>query len=231
MKFLFEIYDWCEVWAPLIPLFVWMKYPKQPAYFKPLFIYLWIAILLSLVADIGWKIKDYISKDFYKTHDLPWLEDNNYLYNIHSVVRFICFGFFFSRLESSSNSKILKVLPWLGLGFVLVNFIFFESFFGGESISSLLFATEAGLLLLYCLHYFLSGLQGEIMQSSKAPEYWVVLGLSIYVVLNFFYFLFYQTLIDEGHGKLVADLWYAHNATFIILCIFIAKGFYDARPR
>lgn len=221
MKIFQEVLDWSEVWALLIPLAVLFKYPKQPKYFKPVIIYLWLALAIDLVIDIGWK---------FKSHVPAWLKDNNFLYNVHSIIRFACFASFFILLNHPFQQKLKKAIPYLALLFVLINFLVFkENFLEKETFSSRLLATEAGLLLAYCLLYFLYRFQDESLQLKRTADFWVVLGLSIYVVLNFFYFLFYKTLIKEGYGKTVAWMWDIHNATFIILCLFIARAFYVNR--
>lgn len=219
-----EILDWSEVWALLIPLIVLWKYPKQPTYFKPVIIYLWLALLIDIVIDVGWKIKDYYPQ-LYEKYELPWLRDNNYLYHIHSIVRFICFSTFFIRLGQPYQQKVKRIIPYIALLLLFVNFVFFENFFLKETFSSNLLATEAGLLLFYCLQYYLFRLQEESVSEKRPADYWIVLGLSIYVVVNFFYFLFYNTL--DADTKMY--LWHYHNVSFIIFCIFIAKGFYAAR--
>jgi len=221
MNILQEILDWSEVWAPVIPLAVLAKYPKQPGCFKPIIIYLWLALIIDLVIDIGWK---------FKSHVPAWLKDNNFLYNIHSIVRFTCFSSFFILLNQPFQVKLKKAIPYLALLFLVINFfVFKENFLERDSFSSRLLATEAGLLLAYCLLYFVYQLQDEATQLQRTADFWIVLGLSIYVVLNFFYFLFYKTLIKKGYAKTVEWMWDIHNVTFIILCLFIAQAFYVSR--
>ena len=48
----------------------------------------------------------------------------------------------------------------------------------------------------------------------------------MYVVFNFFYFLFYTTLLEKGQVHFIMFMWNFHNVSYIILCIFIAKAFY-----
>jgi hypothetical protein len=219
MNILQEILDWSEVWAPIIPLVILGKYPKQPKYFKPVVIYLWLALLIDIVIDVGWKFKSQVP---------AWLKDNNFLYNIHSIVRFACFSSFFILLNQPFQQKFKKAIPYLAFLFLVVNFfVFKENFLERDSFSSRLLATEAGLLLTYCLLYFLYRFQDDLSQSKWTSDFSIVLGLSIYVVLNFFYFLFYKTLIKNGYAKTVEWMWDIHNVTFIILCIFIAHAFYD----
>ncbi|CAN5184168.1 hypothetical protein BH20BAC1_BH20BAC1_14220 [soil metagenome] len=56
-------------------------------------------------------------------------------------------------------------------------------------------------------------------------DFWVVTGLSIYVVTNFFVFLFYTPMLNTNLN-LAMKMWNVHNTAFILLCIFISKAIY-----
>jgi hypothetical protein len=171
--------------------------------------------------DIGYVFKDFAGK---------YLQPNLYLYHLHSIIRFICFSMFFVAIKKPDmpiTSKIISIGSFL---FVVINFLVSEEFFAKKSISSRLFAFEAAVLLFYCLQYFLYRLKQDTILKREA-DYWVVIGLSIYVAFNFPYFLIYKHFIDTGRAKFIEVMWHYHNVTFIILCIFIAKAFYDGRRR
>ena len=220
IKILQEILDWSEVWALLIPLAVLFVKPNQPFYFKPIIIYLWLGLVIDVLIDVGWKFRKTVPGFMYP---------NNYLYNIHSIARFACFAAFFIKLEPAHYLKTKKIAAFLALAFAIINFLFLEKFYDPMTFSSRLLAVEAGILLLFCLQYYLFKIQEEIPTNKKSADFWLITGLSIYVVFNFFYFLFYTTLIDNGYYKEVEYLWNFHNITFIILCIFIAKAFYTPK--
>ena len=63
--------------------------------------------------------------------------------------------------------------------------------------------------------------------TAKRSIAWVVAGLSIYVAVNFFIFLFYATLIATAL-KFSIVIWNVHNIFFIIFCIFIAIALNDS---
>ncbi len=212
-----EILDWSEVWAPLIPLVILTFKGRQPYYLTPIIIYLWVALIIDSIIDAGWKFEGSVP---------GWMYPNNYLYNIHSIVRFICFSSFFILLKQPFRTKIKKVIPILSLIFIIINFRFFENFYERETFSSRLFAIESALLLFYCLQYYLFKIKEEDIVAKRPPDYWIVTGLSIYVVFNFFYFLLYTTLLNSNYTSFVVAMWNYHNISFIILCIFIAKAFY-----
>lgn len=218
-NFLQDLLDWSEVWAPLMPLVVLSFRGSQPKYTVPVIVYLWFALVIDAFIDIGWKLGGCVP---------GWMYPNNYLYNVHSVGRFICFSTFFYLLGHPFRSRTDKLLPLLAALFILANFLFFERFYNPKQFSSRLFAVESGLLLFYCLRYYLFQSQtGKPYE--KGADFWVITGLSIYVVFNFFFFLFYTTLATNAqYETFLINMWNFHNVTFVILCIFIARAFYVA---
>ena len=87
-KYIEQVLDWSEVWALCIPISVLLfSGRKQPAFIKPVIIYLWVALALNLLADIIANFKTYLP---------GWAYSNNPLYNIHSIVRFTMFHTFIS---------------------------------------------------------------------------------------------------------------------------------------
>jgi hypothetical protein len=211
--------DWSEVWALLIPLSVLIFRQRQyhPS-LKPVIIYLWLGFLINLGIDGIMAIRIYFHNE---------LLSNNPLYNIHSIVRFACFSFYFIRLQPNSFPKTKKALTAFSLIFMIVNFIFFEKFFNYNSFSGNLLATEAYLLLVFCMLYYLTELKSDRDDLFSTPHFWVVTGLSVYVVTNFFVFLFYLPMIyiDED---LAVNIWNVHNIAFIIFCLFITKAIYGS---
>lgn len=210
-------FDWSEVWAPIIPLVVLARNRKQPIFFKPIIGYLWLALFINLAGDIIGDFKKYLP---------DWLQSNNVLYNIHSIIRFGCFSYFFILLRQTFYITLKKVLPLISVLFLVINFTFFDNFINPKHLSGNLLAAEAYLLLIYCLQYYLSQLKDEIDVLTSGPDFWVVTGLSIYVVINFFVFLFYVPMITQN-PQLANNMWNVHNVAYIILCIFIAKAFYE----
>jgi len=210
------IFDWSEFWSTLIPLFVLPFRRKQPGYLKPVIVYLCIAAVMYLVIDL---LVDH--KYLFPAR----LQNNPPLYNLHSLVRFICFTVFFSRLQQPHYNTLRKLLPLLSLAFIIINFGFIENFFHDQLINSKLLTVEAFLLLVNCMLYYLSQLKEEVEDLSKRKHFWVTTGLAFYVVINFFVFLFYRQAADEG-GPIADKLWNIHNVAQIIFCLLIAKAFY-----
>ena len=186
---------------------------KLPKHFNPVILYIILAFILNIACDV-------IVVMGTKEH----LYSNNWLYNVHSIMRYTCFTIFL--LSVQPKNRINRFLSVATLIWLVANFIFFEDFFDYYHISSRLFATETGALLIYCLQYYLFNmLQGSSAESKK--DIWIVTGISIYSVFNFPFFLLYTTLITQ-HKELNRILWDFHNITYIVLCIFIARAFYVA---
>src|SRR5688500_9717148 len=113
MAFLTEILNWSEVWALLIPLGILLIYRHQPKLLHPVVVYLWIALVINLFIDV-------IAMFYLKWNFPYWLRTNNYLYNIHSIARFICFSWFFRKMQRGfTGSKV--ILPVLAAVFLFIN--------------------------------------------------------------------------------------------------------------
>lgn len=202
----------------LIPLFVLLFRRRQPKYVQPIIIYLWVALFINLAGDI---IGDF-------RHRLPsWLQSNNILYNLHSIIRFACFSLFFILHAQSSFKVLKKTLPFIFILFITLNFSIAENFLNPDHLSGNLLAAEAYLLLIYCMTYYLSQLKEDIKALTKGKGFLIVTGLSIYVVTNFFVFLFYVPMIKDN-PDLARNMWNVHNVAYILLCLFIARSFYVA---
>ena len=216
MSVFLSILNWSEVWALLIPLIALNARRNQPGYMKPVILYLFLALPLNLVCDI---LSDY--NDAHRAQ----LISNNPLYNIHSIVRFACFSYFFILLKQKFFKPTSYFIPAVYFVFIAINFIFIESFFYKYNISGNLLSMEAFLLLIYCMLYYLSQLKSEIEGITTTKGFWVVTGLAIYVAANFFVFLFYVPMITEN-SALANNMWNVHNVAYILLCTFISKAFY-----
>jgi hypothetical protein len=220
LEILTYLLSWSEFWATLIPISVYLFHRDQPSYMHPVVAYLFIAMLINFTGNIigdYWKI-------------LPaWMQSNTVLYNLHSMIRFICFSLFFIGLQQQGPTKLYKWLPLLSLLIFILNFSLIDDFFNSDSISGNLLAGEAYILLIYCMVYYLYKLRDDEMTITEEPDFWVVTGLAFYVVANFFVFLFYGPMLKQD-VQLARNIWDVHNYAYIILCLFITKALYDA-PR
>jgi hypothetical protein len=215
-----EITDWSEVWALLIPLFFLLKQRNKAPYLRPLRIYVMLALLINIGAISIQKFKldwGYQPGDFFYS--------NNFLYNIHSVIRLLLFSWFFILLNQRFMHRIKILIPFAFIAFVIINFSVSENFFNRQILSSRLLATEAALLLFYCLQYYIFLiLEDKGISFKRQPGIWIVTGLTFYVAASFFIFLFFDYLVINDE-KFAINVWDVHNFFFILLCICIAITF------
>lgn len=220
MDFIHTILEYSEIWGLLITLTFIILYRVRYAYLRPVATYVALALLVN-IAIVGIY---FINQPYYPEYKYS----NNFLYNIHSLVRFYCFTSFFILLRQ----PFLKRMKWMAIVFFtlffIVNFLFYEDFLNFKSFSGRLLSAEAGLLLLFCLQYYFFILRDETDTGTRPPSFWVVTGLSIYVVVNFPIFLFYQSMLKQFEDFAIG-IWDVHNISYIIFCIFLARAFYAAR--
>lgn len=219
------IFDWSEVWALLIPLASLIIYKPAGKWVKPIKWYLITALILNVIIDFIWYVnKNEIHTDFIMHIDkqkgeIIW--NNNICYNLHSIARLLFFSWFFAT-QGKGFRLITRIIPM----FFMIGVIIIFSFKPVLYVSSYLLATEAGLVLVYCLWY-----TNKILREDKPafslsyPPYWVVGGLTLYTSVNFFIFLFYDYLV-KNYKHFLVSTWDIHNGLFIILCTCIAFAFY-----
>lgn len=217
LKLFQYIIDWSEVWALFIPLFI-LLYKKQPSHLKLVVFYIWMALAINLSIDFIWKFRNILPVAF---------KSNNFLYNIHSIVRFYLFSAFFICLDQPFIVALKRAIPVCFTLFLIVNFIFFENFFDYWKLSSRLLSTEAILLLFYVIQYYLFEIKKNVTIKITNSSFWIITGLGIFVALNFFIFLLYNELTIHFQNFAI-NLWSLHNISYIIFNLFIAKGFYES---
>jgi hypothetical protein len=222
-NFFREVLDWSEAWAPLLPLIVLLYLKSKTPYLNPVRIFLLSAFILNLFLDILWKFGKPLgvtSGDF--------LSNNNFIYNISSVLRLLLFAWFFIGLRQRFMHRIKILLPIGFLVFVFINFIFFQDFFpqGNNFFSSRLLTAESAILLFFCMQYYIYLiLEEKNLSLIHQPGFWVVTGLSVYVAANFFIFLFWEYL-SVKMKDFALGIWDIHNITFIIFCSLITVQFF-----
>ena len=222
MKYYFqEFFDYTEVWALLIPLFFAWKAKSIPAHLKPVKVFLIVSLIVNMGMILIWK-RNKLGLN------LPdYLLSNNFLYNTLSILRLLIFSWFFISLRQPFMPNVKRIIPVAFLILAIINFAFYEDFFEYQYLSSRLLATEAALQLFYCLQYFIFMLVEERpITIRKYPGFWVVTGLSIFMAVSFFIFLFFRYMIDHDI-EFAIDIWDVSNIAFILMCLLIARAFYD----
>jgi hypothetical protein len=232
--FLRTIFDWSEVWAPLIPLAFLIIYKPKSYWIAPIKWYVISAFILNLGIDFIWYSNKMGWFGLSEKEHHTW--NNNILYNLNSFARLLFFSWFFS-IQGIGLKKIARIIP---VAFLCAVIIFFSLKKDGFSyhvkgsvfyISSYLLATEAGLLLIYCLWYTNKIIREEKLASSSSyPIFWIVGGLTLYTSVSFFIFLFYDYL-NAHYNQFLVSTWDVHNLLLIILCSCIAMAFYVGRRK
>jgi hypothetical protein len=217
LKFIEFLLDWSEVWAVLIPAVILLR-KKQPETLRPVVWYVWLALAINVLIDLTWKFRTILPANY---------NSNNYLYNLHSVIRFFLFSAFFIGLKQPFLTKTKKIIPVLYGIFLLINFGFFENFFNYWLFSSRLLSVEAILLMFYALQYYMFKMRESVDIIGYKADFWIVTGLGIYMSINFFIFLLYNELTLRMQNFAI-NLWNVHNITFIIFNLFLAKAFNES---
>ena len=213
------IRDWSEVWALLIPLLVMLVYPFTGKVMKPVRIYVWTGLVLSLASTIMFVFHKQMPET---------LKNNNLVYNIHSLVRVILFSWFIIQFSFGRKNNLPRILVIVYLLFTLWNFINWTS---PLQFSTLHFIAESIVLLMLCLLFFFRTIRDESTTDwIKQPAFIVCAGLSLYEAVNFFTFLFFETL-TRYNLQFLKIAWTIHNITFVVLCIMLALALYSAKTR
>jgi len=237
MKTIQQILHWSEVWSPLIPLAFYIVLRPKARWVKPIVTFLLITLVFSIIIDVIWKRKTLGINDWFESNLWWWWDTdpvsgkkifkNNIFYNLNSFARLVFFLLFFSYFYPFFK-KLSRLVPWVFLILMTINFIWFENI---KDFSSRQHALEAAILLFCSLLYFYkTNMDDSVVSPSSLPEFRVVTGLTLYTAVNFFIFLFYKYLMGLPEFKKYAtDIWNVHNVSFIILNLFIAAAFIKAK--
>jgi hypothetical protein len=207
------------VWALLIPLVAMLRNGNKQPYLLPLRIYTITAFLINLGSTMIWY-------RFRLGLHLPaWLDSNSACYNAASIARLVCFSWAFILLKQRFLHRVKVIIPVLFIVLTIIDFTFFEKFYTHDIFSTRLLASEAAILLFFCVQYFIYlMIDDRTTPLRKRPAFWFVTGLSFYIGISFFIFLFYDALSNQD-VTFAVDIWDVHNAAYIFLCICIAISF------
>lgn len=231
-----EIYHWSEEWSILIPLAIYFIYKPKAKWIKPVFYFLIVAFIFGSLADIIFKRKSLGLNDWFKENLWWWWDDytdpktgkvfpvfkNLILYNLLSLSRLIFFGWFFTYFYQVYKTWFPRILAaFLFLAFI--NYLALENI---KDFSSIQHTVETAILLVFCLIFFYKLNMDENIASTKSlPQFWVVVGLTLYIAVCFPIYLFYNYLTTQEKNYSI-EVWIVHNFFFVVLNIFIAISFY-----
>ncbi len=208
-----------EVLALLIPLTVIILHKPKGEGINILKCYVVIAFIINLVATILYL--------FYKSMP-PWLQNNNILYNIHSISRVLFFSWYILAVREYRFLRYYKLLLIAYAAFCVYNFSVLESPF---YLSTNIFSAESIVLLILSLSYFLRSIHEEEQTNwIKHPSFLVASGICFYEAITFFIFLFFYPLYHQDLAFSLATMR-IYAITFVILCILVALAFYKSRKK
>ncbi len=219
-KTIHAILSWSELTAITLLLIFIVRKRNIPAYLRPVRIYVWLTFFTMLGINLIFHFK--------RKWNFPYeFTTNNYLYNLNSVIRMVCFGLLFLLLRQQIFQSFKKIVFVLFILFFSINFIVFEDFFYYNYLSGRLHSVETSILLVFCLLYYFYTLTDDKHETKRPPSFWVTTGLCIYVVINFPIYLFYRALVHQ-YEKFAINIWDVQNITFFVFCCFLAKAFHEA---
>lgn len=215
---------WSEVWSLLIPLAIILSGRMKKPVAKLLVIYVIAALLLN---SFAMTITLFFKAN--QTHKLPYfLRSNHLIYNIHSVVRVLIFGWFIINSELLKKIKPLRLVLPVFILFVIINFSQWED---PLKLGTILSAVESTLLLTLCVVFFLYSItdDSETIWMDE-PIFLVCTGVCLYESVNFFIFLFFDMLWRKNpdFGKLTMFIF---SFTYIVLCILLAIALHKKKGR
>jgi hypothetical protein len=215
--FLYNILQWAEVWAFFIPLFIIIRYKITAPELRPIILYVWIAFIFnSLAVPLGVFQK-------YMPANLP---DNNILYNIHTVIRFILFCWYIIKTDLLKSKKLLIAIIPIFLILVISNYIILVS---PLSFNSNVSSVESMILLSLCIAFFLLSITDDSDTIwMEQPAFLVCAGISFYESIIFFIFLFFNALFqrDKNFGVITMEIF---SVCTVILCIIFAIVLYRTK--
>jgi hypothetical protein len=205
---------WSEVWPLLIPLMVILIHNIRGKEIRPVILYVLLALLLNLTANLV---------SIYRARLPDWMQSNNILYNVHSFIRVLLFGWYFTRLNLLRPVWFPKLLfAAYGL-YVIINFVLIESVW---ILSSGLFAAESIILLTFGITYFSSSIRDESDRNwLKHPSFLICTAVCFYKAITFFIFLFYYP-VSESTPQFGILTMRIYAVCFMLFCILLALALY-----
>jgi hypothetical protein len=215
-----EFLLWSETWAFLIPIGVWAFRKTDMRTMNPVLAYAFTGFILFFAANFSWRMKARL--------DLPnWFEDNNFLYNILSVIRVLLFTRYMKQQDDFGFRKWYPATTMVYVALLLINFSFLESFLKFSNNAHIM---EVIYLLLLSVYTLIIYLRSDSTDFMRKPVFWVMSGLLIYEAVNLFVFGIYAK-IAKTDAAFAFRLWDVHNVSHVVLCILMAKAFYVSGKR
>ena len=210
----------------LIPLSVILLCRPKGKSIRILKIYVLVGFLLNTLAMVMWEFSEIVPKSWY----VEGMPNNNILYNLHSVMRVIFFSAYIMTVRSYRYPIFFIVILAAYFVFIPLNFTVLKDRLP-LFLSSHLFAAESIVLLLMSMSYFFNSINDDSPTNwLKHPSFIICSGVSLYVVITFFVFLFFYPLSDE-YPTFFVVMMDVYFIAFVILCIILAIGLYRSKSQ
>ena len=211
------IFSSSEVLALLIPLMIFVFYKPDRTKMRYIIAYTITAFVLNLITFLLYVYHSYLPS---------YLQNNNILYNLSSLIRVLFFGLYIYHIKPYRFQIVHKIVFAAYFIYALVNFTFIQSPF---FLSNTFLAAESIVLLIFCLFFFLSFMQDDSETNwLRQPSFLICIGICLYECVIFFIFLFFYALSQKNPSFGVITL-YIYYSVFIILCILLGLALYRSR--
>lgn len=200
-----------------MPLMIIVFYKPDRSKMRYIIAYTILAFFLNLITFFLYVYHSYLPS---------YLQNNNILYNLSSLIRVLFFGLYIYHIKPYRFQIVHKILFVAYFIYAFVNFAFIQSPF---FLSNTFLAAESIVLLIFCLFFFLSFMQDDSETNwLKQPSFLICAGICLYECVIFFIFLFFYVLSQKNPEFGVITL-YIYYLVFIILCILLAIALYRSR--
>ena len=153
-------------------------------------------------------------------------DNNNWIYNIHYIVSSIVFGYFFFRVLSDRNLRLLSMLlfGFTFLVLVITSYFIQKTVFNSYG-SALLFI----VIVLSCFLF----LRQKFKSVNEEPlflrfDMWLVSGYLLYFLGAFLVILmyrYYTNKLPPEKQYLLADIWAVQNVLLFVSSLLVLIGF------
>ena len=118
------------------------------------------------------------------------------LLSLFTVVEYTLFSLFFYYLSDNKRFKsVLLIISILFYALAITNFLVLGKYKNFDSVPA---TAEAFLIILYCIYYFFDQLnKPQITFIYLTFQFWITIGIFIYVAGTFFLFVQYSILSEN----------------------------------